>query len=59
MTQELKDTVRQKYGEAALRAQAGAKGGCCGTSCGCGDTRADGGLSDPITRDLYDSAEPG
>jgi arsenite methyltransferase len=55
MTQELKDTVRRKYGEAALRAQAGTQGGCCGSSCGCGDARADGGFSDPITRDLYDS----
>jgi arsenite methyltransferase len=55
MTKDLKETVRQKYGEAALRAQAGAKGKCCGTSCGCGDTKADGGFADPITRDLYDS----
>ncbi len=52
---DLKATVRRKYGEAALRAQAGTKGTCCGTSCGCGDTKADGGFSDPITRDLYDS----
>jgi len=55
MSQNLKETVRQKYGEAALRAQAGTKGTCCGTSCGCGDTKVDGGFSDPITRDLYDS----
>jgi arsenite methyltransferase len=55
MSGDLKETVRQKYGEAALRAQAGTKTGCCGTSCGCGDTKVDGGFSDPITRDLYDS----
>ncbi len=55
MSEDLKETVRQKYGEAALRAQAGAKGTCCGTSCGCGDTETDGGFADPITRDLYDS----
>jgi arsenite methyltransferase len=52
---DLKETVREKYGEAALRAQAGAKGTCCGTSCGCGDAKADGGFADPITRDLYDA----
>lgn len=55
MSQHLKETVQQKYGEAALRAQAGTKGTCCGTSCGCGDTKVDGGFADPITRDLYDS----
>jgi len=55
MDQGLKETVRQKYGEAARRAQLGTKGTCCGTSCGCGDPKGDGGLSDPITRDLYDS----
>jgi ubiquinone/menaquinone biosynthesis C-methylase UbiE len=55
MAEGLKETVRQKYGEAALRAQAGSKGTCCGTSCGCGDAKVDGGFADPITRDLYDS----
>jgi arsenite methyltransferase len=53
MGADLKATVRQKYGEAALRASEGKRGSCCGASCGCGD--ADAGLSDPITRDLYDS----
>ncbi len=47
--QALKEAVRQKYGEAARRAQAGLeKGGCCGTSCGC---------SDPITSGLYRAEE--
>ena len=47
--QGLKETIQQKYGEAALRAQQGReKGGCCGTSCGCGD---------PITSNLYDQDE--
>jgi len=55
MSDDLKEIVRQKYGEAALRAQSGAKGTCCGTSCGCGDAKADGGFADPITRDLYDT----
>jgi len=45
----LKETIQAKYGEAAMRARAGdTKGGCCGTSCGCGD---------PITSDLYGAHE--
>jgi SAM-dependent methyltransferase len=46
----LKATVREKYGEAALRVMSGAKTGCCGTaSCGSSD--------DPITSNLYSDAE--
>ena len=49
--QALKDVIQQKYGEAAIRAQTGQeKGGCCGTSCGCGD---------PITSNLYGNEEMG
>ena len=49
--QVLKDVIQQKYGEAAIRAKTGQdKGGCCGTSCGCGD---------PITSNLYDADEAG
>ncbi|MEJ2504529.1 MAG: arsenite S-adenosylmethyltransferase, partial [Gemmatimonadota bacterium] len=55
MSEDLKGTVRRKYGEAALRVVTGEKGTCCGTSCGCGDTKVDGGFADPITRDLYDA----
>jgi len=45
----LKETIQQKYGEAAIRAQTGGgKTGCCGTGCGCGD---------PITSDLYGEGE--
>jgi ubiquinone/menaquinone biosynthesis C-methylase UbiE len=50
MSQDLKAVVRQKYGEAAVRASNGEKGRCCGPSCGCGPD-----ATDPITRDLYDS----
>jgi SAM-dependent methyltransferase len=50
MSEELKAVVREKYGEAAVRAATGSKSTCCGSSCGCG-TQA----SDPITRDLYDA----
>ena len=48
-TEQLKDVIQQKYGEAAARAAAGEpKTGCCGTACGCGD---------PITSDLYEHHE--
>jgi ubiquinone/menaquinone biosynthesis C-methylase UbiE len=55
MSGEMKAVVRKKYGEAALKVVAGENSTCCGPSCGCGGTKADGGFSDPITRDLYDS----
>ncbi len=49
MSEGLKEVIQAKYGEAAERARSGAdKGGCCGTSCGCGD---------PITSDLYNADE--
>ena len=47
---DLKATVREKYGEAALRVAAGAKSSCCGGSASCG-------TPDPITSDLYGSAQ--
>ncbi|MFW6089181.1 MAG: methyltransferase domain-containing protein, partial [Gemmatimonadota bacterium] len=55
MTQDLKAVVRQKYGEAALQAEAGKRSSCGGSgatgdSCGCATDAAD-----PITRDLYDA----
>lgn len=50
MSHAVKDIVREKYGEAARRADRGEKGTCCGTSCG---SEAD--MTDPITRDLYDN----
>ena len=49
-TDELKATVREKYGEAALRVAAGAKSSCCGGSASCGS-------ADPITSNLYGDAE--
>jgi SAM-dependent methyltransferase len=46
---ELKEAIREKYGQAATRAATGEpKSGCCGSSCGCGD---------PITSDLYAADE--
>src|SRR2546427_6321564 len=40
----IKDTVRDKYGQAALNVLAGKRGGCCGGGGGC----------DPVTSKLYD-----
>jgi arsenite methyltransferase len=47
---ELKTTVRDRYGLAALRVTTGAKSSCCGGSCG-------GSGDDPITSNLYSDAE--
>ena len=49
---ELKDVVKEKYGQAALRVNAG------GSSC-CGAASALDGCCDPITSDLYDAAQQG
>jgi arsenite methyltransferase len=51
MSQDIKEVVRQKYGEAALRVRTGGSS-CCGGSpaTGCGD---------PITSNLYDSTQAG
>jgi len=50
--ENIKEVVREKYAQAALRATTGGSG-CCGaqpaTSCGC----------DPITSNLYDAAQSG
>ena len=50
MTDGIKDIVREKYGQAALRAATGQGSSCCGGSAGCGTT-------DPITSDLYEAAQ--
>jgi arsenite methyltransferase len=51
-TSDIKEVVREKYGQAALRVRSGGSG-CCGataaTGCGC----------DPITSNLYDSLQAG
>jgi len=47
---ELKNAVRQKYGEAALRVSTG------GSSC-CGAAPGVAGCADPITSNLYDSGQ--
>src|ERR1700723_155626 len=49
---ELRDVVKEKYGQAALRVSAG------GSSC-CGAAAALDGCCDPITSNLYDAAQTG
>jgi len=47
----VKEIVREKYGQAAARVTAGETNGCCGASACCGTD------IDPITSDLYDDAQ--
>ena len=49
---DIKEVVREKYGQAALRVKSG------GSSC-CGATAASGLGCDPITSNLYDSTQAG
>src|SRR3954451_11016687 len=49
---EIKDVVKEKYGQAALRVNTG------GSSC-CGASAALDGCCDPITSNLYDAAQTG
>jgi 2-polyprenyl-3-methyl-5-hydroxy-6-metoxy-1,4-benzoquinol methylase len=57
---DVKEIVRQRYGEAAKRVSEGAGTGCCGSgpvsSC-CGAAPAAIGGSDPITSNLYDAVQ--
>src|SRR5580658_7642182 len=50
---EIKDVVKEKYGQAALRVSTG--GSSC---CGAGDALLDGSC-DPITSNLYDAEQTG
>jgi SAM-dependent methyltransferase len=52
-TENVKDVVRQKYGQAALQAKTGEASACCG-----GSAAADA-CCDPITSNLYDSGQEG
>ena len=51
-TNDLKDVVREKYGEAARRVRTG-MASCCGTAPNLSD------CSDPITSNLYDAGQAG
>jgi arsenite methyltransferase len=48
--EDIKTTVRERYGKAALQVATGTKTGCCGGSCGVS-------TDDPITSNLYTAAE--
>jgi SAM-dependent methyltransferase len=52
--ENVKEVVREKYGEAALRARAGASSVCCGA-----EPATAGACCDPITSNLYDSGQAG
>ena len=52
-TDNVKDIVREKYGQAALRAKAGAVSSCCG------GPAAVEPCCDPITSNLYDAGQEG
>ncbi len=47
---DIRSTVRERYGQAALRVTNGARSSCCGGSCGTS-------TEDPITSNLYTVAE--
>jgi len=49
-TEAVREVVREKYGQAALRVVAGQANGCCGASSSLGGC-------DPITANLYDAGE--
>jgi arsenite methyltransferase len=51
-TQDIKTTVKEKYGEAALRVTSGQGNSCCGGS-------AAANCADPITSNLYDPFQVG
>src|SRR4051794_8347813 len=50
---EIKEVVKEKYGQAALRAQSGAGNSCCGGASALED------CCDPITSNLYDATQEG
>src|SRR5262245_46707916 len=51
--ESVKDIVREKYGQAALRVKSGAWNSCCGAA------SALEACCDPITSNLYDTAQEG
>jgi arsenite methyltransferase len=53
-TENVKEIVKERYGNAALRVTSGAGNSCCGQ-----DRSGLDGASDPITSNLYNTAEEG
>jgi arsenite methyltransferase len=52
-TENIKEVVKEKYGEAARRVKTGGGSSCCGASACCGTD------VDPITSNLYDETQKG
>ena len=52
-TENVKEVVREKYGQAALRAKAGGASSCCGGA------EAATTCCDPITSNLYNAGQVG
>jgi SAM-dependent methyltransferase len=50
-TTDIKEVVKEKYGQAALRVKSGGSSSCCGATAGIGRG------CDPITSNLYDTAQ--
>ena len=53
MSTDVREIVREKYGQAAVRARGGATNSCCGGAAGLE------AACDPITSNLYDSSQEG
>jgi ubiquinone/menaquinone biosynthesis C-methylase UbiE len=53
MSEQVRELVKEKYGQAALRARSGAPNACCGTA------PSSEGCCDPITSHLYGASEEG
>ncbi len=55
---DIKEVVKERYGQAALRVATGQGSGCCGsTSACCGSSPSAPGQVDPITSNLYDGTQ--
>ena len=52
-TENIKEVIKEKYGEAARRVKTGGGSSCCGASACCGTD------VDPITSNLYDETQKG
>jgi ubiquinone/menaquinone biosynthesis C-methylase UbiE len=57
MPDTLKETVREKYGQAANRASESAKASCCGPVSSCCGASAATEIYDPITSNLYEEGQ--
>jgi arsenite methyltransferase len=58
--EDIKEVVRQKYGQAAARVVEGSKSSCCGSQPSCCGTEPEIGASaKPITSNLYDADQVG